>query len=197
MAGPQSDVAIQKYGVVPFATGLTLGGLAVRTLAARDSATDFVIAGALLAVGWALAAHDVRRRSSRLKLRFPSPEAVTLEEPGKPPRVFSWAEVSVFEPGCLGTLRLLAIFLGSVGAAVRVLWDAATGTSPPGADPWNALLAVSVMGWFAAFSGSALAERTRWVELRFPGRHGAACFSYRELERLGALEGLKAAQKTV
>ncbi|WP_146209649.1 hypothetical protein [Vitiosangium sp. GDMCC 1.1324] len=197
MAGSQSNVALQKYGLVPFATGLALIGLGCRTMGTSGGDADIFVSGVLVAVGFALAAFDVRRRSSRLILRVASQGEVSVEEPSMPPRVLNWSELSVFEPSLLATLGLLAVFVGSAWGVVQVLWSFAPGADHPGTDPWSVLLALSVSGWLTAVSGSLLVERTQWVELRFPGHRGAVFFSYRALERLGALEGLKASRKSV
>ena len=195
MAGPESKVAIQKYGVVPCATGLAFIGLGCAAAGSETGSTDVLTAMAILPAGFVLAAYDVRRRSSRLRLGVFSRGEVSVEAPQMPPRVLRWAELSVVEPSLLLTLNLLAAFVGSSWAGVQVLWAFATNSGPRGTDPWDVLLTLSIMGWLASCAGSLLVERTRWVKLRLPGYRGAVFFSYRALEGIGALEGLRDARR--
>lgn len=191
--GVQAHEARQQRGVTSLATGLALVGLGSRTALAGELSL-FVLAACLILAGVALVRHELGRRGPALRLRAAPPEGVLLVEPGQPPVRLAWGQFAVFEPSILRTLTLLCVFLGMTGGLFRVLWELALEAFSSGLDVGRALVLVSVGGWVAALSGSAVVARTQWVEIRFPGRLGAAFISYRDLQRLGLLEGLKGAQ---
>jgi hypothetical protein len=126
-----------------------------------------------------------------------SPTEVLLEEPGKPPRVLNWTDLTLFEPSISSTLTAFIMFLAFALVSARYFWDFATSIGGTGMSPWNELVALSLAISFTVISGSILVARTQWVELGFPGRRGVVYFPYRVLERLGAKDGLKTAQKVV
>jgi hypothetical protein len=188
-------MAIQRYGLVPLATGIASFGLGCRSAMSSPSGLDLFVTISWLGIGVACTAYGVRRRSFRMKLTSPLPGEISIEEPGKNPQAFKWSDLSVFEPSILATLYFLALFMGSLGGLATILWTLAGNAGQPDMDPWKALRGILIAGWSLAFSGSILAERTQWVEIRFPGRRGATFFSYRALERIGGRDGLKASKK--